>query len=160
MIQRIQSIYLLLAATLNVGILLAPFWQFQDASNVEVLSGLSVQLANNSTPSTSFTENYFHLAGVGFTALLSLYIGAIIFGFNNRKRQMKLGNVALILIMVEILVWIMFTRQGPFILASAKNLGMAQWGLIFPVLSLIFTWLAIRGIKKDDDLVRSMDRIR
>lgn len=32
--------------------------------------------------------------------------------------------------------------------------------VIFPVLSIVLVWLAKKGIKKDDDLVRSADRLR
>ena len=32
--------------------------------------------------------------------------------------------------------------------------------IIFPVVNLILLWLAHRGVKKDEDLIRSVDRLR
>jgi len=94
-------------------------------------------------------------------AVLLILIAAIsiitIFLFKNRKIQIKLSMVLLILSIVLLLA----VAAYAFILSDKYNAQLQfRVNLIFPVLVLIFSILAHRGIKKDEKLVKSYDRLR
>lgn len=80
-----------------------------------------------------------------------------IFLYSNRPFQANVvkGSVILQLIALGLAVGVFFSLGG---------FGMFLWeeavGLLLMGLSLIAQFLAIRGINKDEELVRSMDRIR
>ena len=82
-------------------------------------------------------------------ALLSL-VG--IFMFKNRKLQMKLIRLA---VLVELVIGVrLFIVLQEFEVSLNSN---CIFLLAFAFVALI---MAYRGVKKDDDLVRSVDRIR
>ncbi len=131
MIQRIQSIYLLVA-TIAMALISfkVPIWTL----NAQLF------MAQDDT-------KMFVLTVAG--ALLSL-IG--IFMFKNRKLQMKLIRLA---VLVEMVIGVrLFMVLQEFEVSLNINCILL---LAFAFVALI---MAYRGVKKDDDLVRSVDRIR
>jgi len=131
MIQRIHSIYLLVA-TIAMALISfkVPIWTL----NAQLF------MAQDDT-------KMFVLTVAG--ALLSL-IG--IFMFKNRKLQMKLIRLA---VLVEMVIGVrLFMVLQEFEVSLNINCILL---LAFAFVALI---MAYRGVKKDDDLVRSVDRIR
>ncbi len=164
MIQRIQSLLFLFASLCNLGTLFFPFWQFQNTEKIELVSG--IQLETTSTQSSAivastinFLEQPLHTGIFGLTVLCSLIILVIIFLYQNRKRQMNLGYVSIVLLLIQIGLMAYFTYKGPYSISS-EDQGMVQLGFAFPVVALVLTWIGIRSVKKDEDLIRSVDRIR
>ncbi len=46
-------------------------------------------------------------------------------------------------------------------LSAVGDLTMSyELPVVFPVVNLILLWLALRGVKKDEDLIKSVDRLR
>ena len=83
-----------------------------------------------------------------------------IFLYKNRKMQMKLISITIILLFVFIAV--VFFYYSPLV---EKKLSVATEfskcvGIYFPVISFLFLVLAFKRIKKDEKLVRSLDRLR
>ena len=130
MIQRIQTIYLLLIACLMIVLLFVP-------------------VSNNISYSWVLSLN------AGIVALLS---GITIFLYKQRKLQIKLCNVILGLLVLFYVFIFVFNLDLP-LNVSIRDLGFSYTAL-FPFIAIIFDFLAIRGIKKDEKLVRSMDRLR
>ena len=131
MIQRIQSIYLLVA-TIAMALISfqVPVWTLNE----------QLFMAQDDT-------KMFILTVAG--ALLSL-IG--IFIFKNRRLQMKLIRLA---VLVELVIGVrLFMVLKEFEVSLNTNCILL---LAFAFVALI---MAYRGVKKDDDLVRSVDRIR
>lgn len=135
MIQRIQSVFLLLAALLNeTGPFYCALWNTGErwfwASDAPLL--LSLFLAS------------------GGIALLSLFL------FKTRKWQFVLNrlNAGLNLLLLGLLVYELLQLPAG-IEGSEKGIGLA-----IPLLSIALLVLANRGIKRDEDRVRSVDRIR
>jgi len=131
MIQRIQSIYLLVA-TIAMALISfkVPVWTLNE----------ELFMAQDDTKMFILT-----LAG----ALLSL-VG--IFMFKNRKLQMKLIRLS---VLVELVIGVrLFIVLQEFEVSLNSN---CIFLLAFTFVALI---MAYRGVKKDDDLVRSVDRIR
>ena len=79
-----------------------------------------------------------------------------IFFYKNRKRQLIYNylNIVLNLVLVGLLVYNLFNLPGEGI-NSQKGIG-----LILPLISIILLFMANSGIKKDEKLVKSVDRIR
>ncbi len=146
MIQRIQTIFLLLAAASGFGVLALPFASTVDGVQVSAL----------------FSDKAYTIGdNIGLLVLFAL-AGALsfaaIFLFNNRPVQAKIGRGALIADIVGILLAIVLFWQ------DAANIGSAAvkggFGAVLPIAFVVFSSLAIRAIKKDENLVRSADRLR
>lgn len=151
MIQRMQTVYLLLALAATIACLCLP------VASVEPKGmGLSVQVFN-----------LFATTGVGavsysiwplFMLLLitcPLTIAAIML-YKRRKLQMRLcyWNIVFCLAWYAYLAFMM--------LGTFQQMGTIHisFGACLPLVAIILYMLAKRGIKKDDDLVRSSERIR
>ena len=146
MLQRIQTIYLLLAG-IAIGVLFAlPF-------------------AKSATSQAGIFEDgiynlYDHPILTGLVVVGLLLSIAAIFLFNNRKLQLKL---TIFLIIISILIPI---TAMALMMTEGANMGKAKaeieesLGIFLPLLAIIFGFLAYRGIQKDEKIVRSMDRLR
>ena len=131
MIQRIQSIYFLIAA---ISMSLISF-------------KVTVYTLNETLFMAQDDTKMFILTIVG--AIFSL-LG--LFMFKNRKFQMKLIRLTvLIQMIIGIRIFMLFNKFEVVLNNSFLFL------LAFTLIALI---MAYRGVKKDDDLVRSVDRIR
>ncbi|MEP2278332.1 DUF4293 domain-containing protein [Maribacter sp.] len=136
MIQRIQSLYLIVVAILT-GVLPFFFNLWIDIDGVEVF-------ANNEM-----------LISIAFYASTVLAVWAIV-QFKNRKSQFVINRLNMILnvFLLGFFVYRSLNLSGET-LVSEKGVGM-----LIPVFSIIFLVLANRAIKKDEDLVKSVDRLR
>jgi len=135
MIQRIQSVYLIIVILVNILAVFFLAGYLDDILNLIVEFGFEYHL-------------YF-----GIISLLSI-IG--LFLFKNRSSQMKVGVMNLLLNFVALgfLVYWLLTLPGEIDI-SEKGIG-----LILPVISIVFIVLAQKAIKRDDELVKSADRFR
>lgn len=150
MIQRIQSIYFLLA-----GIL--PAFTFCVPSVGFVKNGYDFSM-DAAGIGNSFGEITSHPWGViVFTALCIALPVMTIFKFKERLAQIKMANGQI----VSLLLLYITTGVYAYTFARHENMSMyADWGLVFPALSLLFTWLGRRAVCHDEALVRAADRIR
>jgi hypothetical protein len=76
--------------------------------------------------------------------------------YKNRKLQFVLGRLAIILnfILLGFFVYQSLMVSGE---AEASEKGI---GMLLPIVSIVFLALANKAIKKDEDLVKSVDRLR
>lgn len=170
MIQRIQSLFLLIAIVLNIAGLFIPLWQFASGAESEVVSGLSVvsEFSGQNEMNEMFYEHkessrkISHTLFVGLNILASLGLVLVIFQFNNRPRQVRMSYIGMLLILFEILAIVWFTNQGPTGISGTAEQGLPHIGFVLPIVSVVFVWLAIKRIQADENLVRSIDsgRIR
>lgn len=133
MIQRIQSIYLLVA---TIAMALVSF-------KVPVWS-LNKEL--------TFAQDDTKMFILTITA--SLFSALAIFIFKNRKLQMKLIRLAILVIAIIAVRLGLLLGNSEFVFTLNYNCIAL---LLFALSALV---MAYRGVKKDDDLVRSVDRIR
>ena len=96
------------------------------------------------------------LAGLGTgLSLISIFL------FKNRPLQMNLAKLSFIAsVLIIVLGGIFFYKEYANIKAAVDTKFSGEFGLLSPVFASIFTMLSIRFIKKDEDLVRSSDRLR
>ncbi|MFT5848701.1 MAG: hypothetical protein ACJARX_001738 [Psychroserpens sp.] len=136
MIQRIQTIYLLLSAAVSAGLIFV------------------VHLWTNSLDIPVFAKDeYLYLSLFLGSALLSLIA---IFTFKNRKFQFVLGRLNIILnfILLGFFVYQLLMPPGE------SNISEKGVGIFIPILSIVLLVLANKAIKKDEELVKSVDRLR
>ena len=138
MIQRIQTVYLLLTSVIS-GVLIFVFnlWETikQEIFVVDLFSREAITL--KVIPFMFFAS-----------ALLALIA---IFLFKNRKLQFVFGRI---IILIGLLIYLSLNLSGE---ASVSEKGI---GMFLPVLAILFIVLANKAIKKDEDLVKSVDRLR
>ncbi len=131
MIQRIQSFYLLIVTLISIlSYFLFPKLNF-------TLNDLSIM-------------NYYvipYLCLVFFVSFFNIFL------FKNRKLQLILNKIHLL---IHLLILVVF-----FYCFYIKKINYSdfQW-ILTPILSGIFLLLANKGIKSDEDLIRSIDRLR
>jgi len=144
MIQRIQTIYLLLATLLSGGsIFLFNLWTTNEGIKFFVLDSFS----SNNTLLVVMAVLFFLSAVVTFVS---------VFQFKKRQLQFVLGRVAILInfILLGILVYFSQNLSGE-IIVSEKGIG-----LLIPILTIVLVVVANKAIKKDEELVKSVDRLR
>jgi len=144
MIQRIQTIYLLLASILSGGIIFtSALWVNSLSEEVFALDLLQ--------------QDGFTLKVIPLLYIISAIVTFItIFLFKNRQLQFVLGRLALLinLILLGVLIYVSQTLSGEM-QVSVKDIGM-----FIPVVVILLIVLANKAIKKDENLVKSADRLR
>jgi len=96
----------------------------------------------------------------GAFAFLAIVVSLIeIFSHKNRMTQIKMGALNSLLLACVLISIIWFASQGQQEWVQS-NPGNYSIGIFFPLLSIVFNLIANRFIRKDEKLVRSMDRIR
>lgn len=152
MIQRVQSIWLFLAGITILLILIVPIKGVQtgDVDTYVKGTGLFTSKGTSVQKIESFTPLTISLIAVGLLCLVN------IFNFRNRTLQKRVIWIAMALIVI-LSFWInQHTGKLPEPI-SKRYFGV---GSFLPVLALIFCALASRGIRKDEALLRSADRLR
>ena len=141
MIQRIQSIWLLIVAI--------------TAFATYTLTLYTGKLADGSSRQFLLADNF--LLTMMIILLGSLAI-VCIFLFKKRKVQFRLSVIGVILSMVFLFVEYLKVEEYK----KTNNIlsGSYQPGALLPVIMIIFFILAARGIYKDEKLVKSVDRLR
>ncbi|MSP84291.1 MAG: DUF4293 family protein [Flavobacteriaceae bacterium] len=128
MIQRIQTIYLLIA------LLISAFLPFE----------FYLQTLNDYTYTILFGLN------TSFTLVSIMY-------FKKRQHQFVLNRLSIILnlILLGLFLYSSLNLSRETLVVSEKGIGM-----FLPIFAIVFLALANKSIKKDEDLVKSADRLR
>ena len=143
MIQRIQTVYLLLAAIVAGGLIFVFSLWVQNEISIYVLDLFS-------------SENVL-LKVVPFAFLASAIMAFLtIFLFNNRKLQFVLNriNILINLFLLGVLLYYLLLLPGESQI-SEKGIGV-----FLPIVSVLLLVLANKAIYKDENLVKSVDRLR
>lgn len=137
MIQRIQTIYLLLAF-LVTGVLLffVPLW------------------TTNNGKAFYFMQDQVYTILLGLSTMLTILS---IISYKKRQNQFVMGrlNIILNLILLGLFVYRSPNLSGEAVTVSEKGIGM-----FLPIVAIVLLALANKAIKKDEDLVKSVDRLR
>lgn len=152
MIQRIQSLYLLLAAAFMSLTLFMPIATFVVDSQTYELTAFSLRCGEISQ-STIWLGVILVIA----TALPLITI----FLFKKRTLQIRLCAVEVVLligslVLVALYYWLT-SRLFEGLVIDHRQFG---WAAPMPIVALVLSYLASRAIFKDEVLVRSLDRIR
>jgi len=136
MLQRIQTIYLLLSA-LVIGALYVWFPVVQDETGITLIQ-----------------KNEPLVMGLIIGSVVLAIISIV--NFKKRKLQFVLNRLNIILnfVLLGVFVYRSLAVSGEA-LVSEKGIGM-----LIPIVSIVFLVLANKAIKRDEDLVKSVDRLR
>lgn len=144
MIQRIQSIYLLVTTMLSGGlIIILNLWVNEQGNEFFVMDAFN-----------SGNVLLVTMAVLFFVSALLTFIA--FFQFRNRQLQFVLGRLTILVnfFLVGILVYFSQNLSGE-IHVSVKGIG-----LLIPIVTIVLVVLANKAIKKDEELVKSVDRLR
>lgn len=136
MIQRIQSVYLLLSFLVSGALsLVLPLWT--NAQGLQYMAGMN----------TTYTVMFASSAAMSMYSILQ---------FKKRKTQFVTNRLNMILnfILLGLFVYQSLNLSGEA-MVSEKGIGM-----LLPLVSIFLLAFANKAIKKDEDLVKSADRIR
>jgi hypothetical protein len=135
-IQRVQTLYLLISAAISGGLIFVfHLWTTENEAPVYA------------------KDNITYLLLFLGSALLSLIS---IFSYKKRQSQFVLGRLNIILnfILLGLFVYQLLIPPGE---SQISEKGV---GIFIPIFSIVFLVLANKAIKKDEDLVKSVDRLR
>ena len=147
MIQRIQTVYLIISVLLLSLLFFLPIADIALDGMIYLFDFRGISLNG-----TLHTNGYLVSILIGIVIILH---GIAIFSYQNRIRQMRLIVFAVLLMLGLVGLFYFFTYYSyPGAQVSFKI------SAVFPTISIILDYLAIRAIKKDEALIRSIDRIR
>jgi hypothetical protein len=147
MIQRIQSVLLLDVVIVSVLLMVFPFVSYENLFNTFTLKEYN----------QPFCGTWYYVAEALNILILVLALVAI-FMFRNRPLQAKMANV-IALLSAGLLAVLLFTDvvKVESFLGGNKRV---EWPSYLPLVSMFSSFIAGIFIKKDENLVRSADRIR
>ncbi len=150
MIQRIQTIYLVLVVVCMglANIFAISYYEIGDTTYNYNAQGFMLNGENQ----TYFPLMLLFIPGA-LLALISIGL------YKNRKLQLNLNKLNYLIILVSIaLMFVDFnTIEG---LTESKKASAYGAGFFLPLAALVFNFLANRGIKNDEKLISSLDRLR
>jgi branched-subunit amino acid transport protein AzlD len=141
MIQRIQSLWLLLAGVAGLITYKMPLW--------------SGKLQDGSMKNFTGSENLALYAAIIVTCLLGF---VTIFLFKNRKTQKNLSLLGMFLSLGIIALEFFIVDDYK----KSLNFMESNWkiGAIMPILMVVLFFMAYQGIRNDEKLIKSVDRLR
>jgi Domain of unknown function (DUF4293) len=154
MVQRVQTLFLLAVLVLSGIMLISPL------SNMILLNGevqkwFSIGIKNINQDNTFVKYTIPHFVLVVIITLISLYT---ILSYNKRQLQLKLCvyNILLSLLLIGLTAYYYFVIKNRF------NWDSNSFSLviIFPIINIVLTFQAFRAIGRDDQLIKSYDRLR
>lgn len=148
MIQRKQTLFLLAVAIMGIVIIFVPFQQFSAADKT-----LPICLMPGCSPEILSNNIYGPLILNFLVITLSVLV---IFQYKNRVLQYKLANILALLNVFITGLFFLLSYTKPEVLGTISY----SFGAFLPIIGAIFAFLAAHFIKKDEQLVRSADRIR
>lgn len=160
MIQRIQTLYLALIAAICFTVASVKLYELtpgETAQNTTAYTATVWKIMGVSQGKETVISNAPYLGVIllfiGFLSLITAWM------YKARKKQMTICKIMLLLS----LAWVGFFLSGINTLRTLSGAGY-QFKL-YPFTAIVilvplFIVLALRGIKKDDELVRSADRLR
>lgn len=151
MLQRIQTLYLLIASIIVAALFKIPLLSLKTDTEVLILNYRGIlDFASNEYLTTNLVGIILYLAIV-FIPVITIFL------YKNRMLQMKLCNYGIIFNLL-------FLVDMAYYVYEVYNQGKVSMqpdiGLLLPVISIVLIVLAKNNIKKDEELIRSVDRIR
>ncbi len=165
MIQRIQTVYLLFVFIVCIALFFTPISLYKNVTK-------NLNDTNTSQDIIKYDLRGLKRLSAGTEIkLVTIYaipgivatIGAIAFItmllFKRRSLQLKLCKLLLILNILLILMLLFYVEKE---VNAISNTWTATYliGMYIPIVTLFLLYLANGSIKKDDDLVKSSDRLR
>ncbi|MCH6234673.1 DUF4293 domain-containing protein [Cognataquiflexum rubidum] len=159
MIQRIQTVFLFLVAVAMILVISFPIWQQVNPSQTQLMTLTAWNLTTLDVASNETVDTSSKI----FIAILAIVAAGIaifsLMQYKNRTKQMFLNmvNSFVMVVNVGLIVWTTHTANA---LINPEVNGAFVPGFWAIFAGMICNLLANRFIRKDEMLVRSVDRIR
>ena len=147
MLQRVQTIYLLLAILTIAGFCFAPGIQYQSLEGS--LKNVAIWDVKYFFKGYLFFINPILLGIAAGLALISIFL------YKKRSLQMTLTLLSIVPILASVAYTLYFFQTKE----TALDILYTAWNAL-AILPVIFLVLAYRGIKKDEELIKGLDRLR
>lgn len=159
MIQRIQTIFLFLVAVTMLLVTYFPIWTQVNADQSQAMTLTAWYLTHievGAEEPISLTNTFY----IGILAIVAAFIALYSLSqFKNRTRQMFLNMINSLVMVVNlgIIVYLTYSVNAEF---NPTASGAFVIGFYCIILAMVFNIVANRFIRKDEMLVKSVDRIR
>lgn len=158
MIQRIQSVYLLVAAALTFCLFGVPYVGFDFHPCFGDNSTYVNMTVCHMSPSFSLAKKMLPLAITTLCAAVLCLIA--IFLYRDRTRQMKVVKLCIAIQAIVLIAMVAYCYGLNRSIVGFSAEINPKIAAVFPIVNIVLLILAYRGIKADDDLVKSADRLR
>ena len=149
MIQRIQSVYLLVVTILMIVCMCSPVGSIiANTNEISEFGNLCITMPDG-------TKDYAPWALFTILLVVAILSFVTIFLFKKRMLQIRLTIFSSVVLIGYYLALVAYI----FMLAENTNFT-PSWTICLPFIALILNWLAIRGIGADEALVKAYDRLR
>jgi len=157
MIQRIQSIWLFLAAVVIFALFLFPYMQYADSSGTGYALKVAGTFGNVDGQPTRVSNSWLLTLATVLIGLFPLYI---VFLFKDRKKQIRMSYLSIVSVLL-LGVWF-YLNINATLTAAGLPFALQYIGVGFFLLPvvIILLFMAIGAIKRDEKLIRSADRLR
>jgi len=155
MIQRLQSVYLLLVIIMSVIFISGKLLTYNNSQGQIRTITFTGETPGAHPVSNSEIIKILPVSILSLLIPILALISAML--YKNRKVQAKF---VMILLGIEILL--IGTCVGYYIFLFRNQFGGISFGYraVIPLINIILTLLALQGIRKDEKLVKSYDRLR
>jgi len=159
MIQRIQTIYLALVAVLSILGLCLPIGKFYQGTHTVATYNNFVLIPSEDYGQAFSTINLGPIALGVLLIIVALITLMSIMLYRHRMRQLRLTIFSTILL-VGYVAYYAFLTWKYTLAVNPDTTYHLRIAAVLPVVSIILNCLAIHGIRRDEALVRSLDRLR
>jgi len=157
MIQRIQSLFLLVVAIAMITSIFLPVWQKENPKTEEVATLSYITLKYTKAKETVKSQTTIYMALLaGVAAGLAIYS---IFSYRNRLFQMKLGMFNSLVMAALMGLSVYLSTEAETLFKEPIN-GEYLFAFYLVIVALISNLIANRFIRRDERLVRSANRMR
>lgn len=157
MLQRIQSVYLAVAVISLIVAFFSPVMSFINEGQIWLEVYIN-HFADNSSPSLGLNSMILLPVQI-LDVMVVIMAGAAIFLFKNRRLQMRLVRLSIVMLLV-IIALIFFYYGNVLGKATLTTPDFNHTGVYLFLVALVMFILANRGIQKDEQLVKAADRLR
>jgi len=155
MLQRIQTIYIIIfTALLFIGSLCSFANLILEDKTILKLFPTGWEYSSGEKEKSLYFLGYLVAASFGILMLVN---------FKKRTKQLKYGKVCYLVVLITLLYMFTIVDNKIELLDPSNNLYSYvtySYSMYFLVASLPFIFLANRAIKKDENLIKSLDRLR
>lgn len=164
MIQRVQTLFLAGVAISMFMVLFFPIWQKfnADGSRHVLLTAMSMTEYDKAVEvgePAPVRESGFPIAIAILSVAAAITASYSIFQYGNRLTQIKLGALNSLFMAATLGIIVYSQTVGSDWIPEVEG-GDFQLGFFLPMIGLVLNIMANRFIKRDEDLVRSADRLR
>ena len=162
MLQRIQSIFMFIAAVVMIAMTFFPIWEKADPETSRLITMNTFEIRFE-----QYTEDG-EAQLLARKSVIAISIGAFIaagimlfsiFQYKNRMTQVKLNALFSLVVAMTIVGAVIYSIRANELLLPLQR-GNFLLGFYLPIVAMFNNFLANRFIRKDEALVKSADRIR